>query len=49
MAKMTIERDDQYLEQPWDGSDLVTDWSAFPEGYGILLNERLRLPVPPSP
>ena len=44
MAKLTIERDDQYLEQPWDESDLVTDWSAFPEGYGILLNERLVFP-----
>ncbi len=29
---------------PWEGSDLVTDWSSFPEGYGILLNERLIFP-----
>ena len=26
-------------------SDLLTDWSAFPHGYGILLNERLMYPL----
>ena len=44
MSKQVIERDDEYLEQPWDESDQVTDWSAFPHGYGLLLNERLQFP-----
>ena len=42
MAK--VEVDDRVVKRPWDESDLVTDWSAFPEGYGILLNERLIFP-----
>ena len=36
--------DDRFIPRPWDDSDLVTDWSAFPGGYGILLNERLIFP-----
>ncbi|MDP7348360.1 MAG: hypothetical protein QF735_09015, partial [Phycisphaeraceae bacterium] len=44
MSKQVIERDDEYLEQLWDESDQVTDWSAFPHGYGLLLNERLQFP-----
>ena len=39
-----VQPDDRNDRRPWDQSDLVTDWSAFPHGYGILLNERLMFP-----
>ena len=38
---VAVEVDTSTVQRPWDDSDLVTDWSAFPDGYGILLNERL--------
>ncbi len=41
---LAVEVDDRTVRRPWDDSDLATDWSAFPEGYGILLNERLMFP-----
>ncbi|MDP6057503.1 MAG: hypothetical protein QGH33_01360, partial [Pirellulaceae bacterium] len=41
---VAVEVDNQTIQRPWDESDLVTDWSAFPRGYGILLNERLIFP-----
>ena len=41
---VAVEVDDRNIQRPWDESDLVTDWSAFPRGYGILLNERLIFP-----
>ena len=41
---VAVKVDDRKVQRPWDESDLVTDWSAFPEGYGILLNERLMFP-----
>ena len=41
---VAVEVDDRNIQRPWDESDLVTDWSAFPRGYGILLNERLMFP-----
>ena len=41
---VAVELDDRNIQRPWDESDLVTDWSVFPEGYGILLNERLMFP-----
>ncbi len=41
---VAVEVEDPNTRRPWDDSDLVTDWSAFPEGYGILLNERLIFP-----
>ena len=34
---VAVEVDNQTIQRPWDESDLVTDWSAFPRGYGILL------------
>ena len=40
----TIKVDNRNIQRPWDDSDLVTDWSAFPHGYGILLNKRLMFP-----
>ena len=30
MARQIVERDDEYLEQPWDETDQITDWTAFP-------------------
>ena len=41
---VAVEVDDRNIQPPWDESDLVTDWSVFPRGYGILLNERLIFP-----
>ena len=42
---VAVEVDDQTIQRPWDESDLVTDWSVFPHGYGILLNERYQFPM----
>ena len=41
---VAVEADDRNIQRPWDESDLVTDWSAVPHGYGILLNKRLTFP-----
>lgn len=42
---VTVEFDGQEVERPWDQSLRQMDWTAFPEGYGILLNERYQFPV----
>ena len=42
--KVAIEVDGQDVQRQWDESGAKTDWSAFPHGYGILLNERLIFP-----
>ena len=43
--QVAIEIDDQDIQRPWDESPSTVDWSAFPEGYGILLNERYQFPL----
>lgn len=40
-----IERDDELVERPWQDSDELIDWSGFPQGYSLLLNERYQFPV----
>ena len=40
-----VEFDEQVVERPWDQSGTVMDWTAFPQGYGILLNERYQSPM----
>ena len=42
---VTVEFDGQEVERPWDQSLRQMDWTAFPEGYGILLNERYQFPM----
>ena len=32
-----IERDDELVERPWQDSDELTDWSAFPQAYTLRL------------
>jgi hypothetical protein len=32
------------LERQWEEQGTVIDWAAFPQGYGILFNERLMFP-----
>ncbi len=42
----TVPVDDDDIQRAHVGqTDLLTDWSAFPHGYGILLNERLMYPL----
>ena len=45
IKQVAVEVDDQDIQRPWDESPSKMDWSAFPEGYGILLNERYQFPV----
>ena len=40
-----VEIDDQEIERPWQESPATVDWSAFPTGYGVLLNERYQFPM----
>ena len=45
-ATKTVRVDDDDIRRAHVGqADLLTDWSAFPHGYGILLNERLMYPL----
>lgn len=39
IAKRTIrvERDGELIERPWQDSDELTDWSAFPQAYTLRL------------
>ncbi|MBM3932824.1 MAG: hypothetical protein FJ319_00715 [SAR202 cluster bacterium] len=40
-----VEIDEQLVERTWNDAAALTDWTPFPTGYGILLNERYQFPV----
>ncbi len=43
MAK--VEFDEQFVDRDFSANEQTTDWTPFPLGYGILLNERYQFPV----
>ena len=40
-----VEFDDQVVERRWSDASEKMDWTPFPVGYGILLNERYQFPM----
>ena len=40
-----VEFDDQVVERRWSDANEKMDWTPFPIGYGILLNERYQFPM----
>ncbi len=40
-----VEFDDQVVQRTWNEAEAPMDWSPFPVGYGILLNERYQFPM----
>ena len=42
---MAVETDGVNIARPWDEGAPVTDWSAFPGCYALLLNQRLSRPM----
>ena len=40
-----VEFDDQVVERRWSDANEKMDWTPFPVGYGILLNERYQFPM----
>ena len=40
-----VEFDDQEVERPWDSPLRSMNWSAFPQAYDLLLNERYQFPM----
>ena len=40
-----VEFDDQVVERRWSDANGKMDWTPFPVGYGILLNERYQFPM----
>ena len=41
---VAVETDNQDVQRPWDEGAPLTDWSAFPQCYALLLNQRLACP-----
>ncbi len=39
------QKDEQGAERTWNEAASTTDWTPFPVGYGILLNERYQFPM----
>lgn len=42
---VAVETDDVNIQRPWDEGAPITDWSAFPGCYSVLLNQRLAKPM----
>ena len=40
-----VEFDDQVVDRRWSDANEKMDWTPFPIGYGILLNERYQFPM----
>lgn len=40
-----VEYDEKLVERRWNEAESLMDWTPFPVGYGILLNERYQFPM----